>query len=159
MKLNEFEKRGPITNVAIVSKDNLNWIAESNGKYENLGNSRKEMKRQVKLLSNKDIIGNEKVKGTVQEKKFMLQHPGVALKSELKRMHPIENDQRNNQKHFSILTFYISFSYSRVEADQATSPLAGTAPQTVLRPPPTHLKGRPPLHTFHQEPACQEEQP
>lgn len=53
------------------------------------------------LLSNKDIIGNEKQKHPREEKKFVLRHPGVSHRAEAKRMHPVENSQRNNSKHFS----------------------------------------------------------
>lgn len=40
LKLNKFDKQEPITNVNIVSKDNMNWIADTNKTYENLGNTK-----------------------------------------------------------------------------------------------------------------------
>ena len=45
LKLNNFDKQEPINNVNIVSKDNMNWIAESNRVYENLGNTKQEIKK------------------------------------------------------------------------------------------------------------------
>lgn len=79
----------------------MNWIAESNKAYENLGNTKQEIKKQQVLLSNKDIIGNEKQKHPKEDRKFILRHPGVSYRAELKRMHPVEDSLRNNSKHFS----------------------------------------------------------